>query len=129
MSRYALQPLQHFIALDPKAACGKKQVRQQGPPDAVSMQNRSDLRVVGGRHHMQPGLSGTLRLPRTDRLGVFTHAHEVLCGQIPFIFSAGRYQNFKRLAGNDLAVIAAGPNRPTSAIKQSPDLSQLIDLL
>ena len=76
---------------------------------------------------MQHGFGGGLGLVRLDPVSVWTDVNEITPRQLPLIDATGGDQELRRIVIQHRAVVATGPNRPASLMKQSPAVSQLVE--
>jgi hypothetical protein len=76
---------------------------------------------------MQKRFSAAFGLTVNHRMPVFVDQNEIVRPQIAFIFTAGGYQDTKRVSLDDHTVVARGSARPTARPELVPDAAQSVD--
>ena len=103
----SLQALEHFESFNPDSPQGKKVLRQECAPDAVSMEysTRSAVSCCGA---MQQSLGTALGLVGRRDPAIRVHDHEVVRTEMAFVLAACCNQDSHRISIEHNAVIAGG---------------------
>ena len=122
----ALQSLQHLVVFDCKSALFKMQLREQGAPDRMRVQDGSDIRLAG-QYRVQQCFGRRFWLTTEGRATFVIDTHKVGRFQLPLVLATGGHQQLQWITRNDDAVIAAGPNRPASRVEFTANFTKSVD--
>src|SRR5690606_30432783 len=90
---------------------------QQRGADRVGVEDRADFGSLRGDDAVQERFGARLRLPRAGRPSRRVDPDEVAGGELLLVLAARRDDQLERIARDDDAVIAAGPERPAAAME------------
>ena len=117
----ALEPFEHLVARDPQ--CGHRGAGGQiGPgenraPGGVGVEDRAHRGDKLGDRAVEERLGRTAAVGAVGQAATGIDANEVVAGKGRLILPAGGHEQFKRLAGDDHAVVAARAERPAAAVE------------